>query len=384
MADIGGKARILCVLGTRPEALKLAPVITALRGTAGLRAIVCLTGQHRELVDDILPLFGITPDFDLDLMMPRQSLVDLTARLLRGLDAVIGRVDPQLVLVQGDTTTAMAAGLAALYRQKRLAHIEAGLRTGDLACPWPEEANRRIIRALAAIHFAPTETARRNLLVEGVASASIHVTGNTIVDALNAIRARPGGDARAGTARQLPKIARSSRRRLLLVTSHRRESFGSGLAQLCEALAELARRRDVAILFPVHPNPHVRAVVHRHLAGRSRIQLVDPLTYPAFVACMSRADILLTDSGGVQEEAAVLGKPVLVLRRKSERVEGIRNGGAMLVGTDAGRIVAAAARLLDDEAAYGRMSRAESCYGDGGASDRIVAILARALMRAVA
>ncbi|MFQ5346412.1 MAG: non-hydrolyzing UDP-N-acetylglucosamine 2-epimerase [Rhodothalassiaceae bacterium] len=384
MADFGGKARILCVLGTRPEALKLAPVITVLRETPGLRPIVCMTGQHRELVDDILPYFGITADFDLDLMAPRQSLADLTACMLQGLDAVIARVAPRIVLVQGDTTTAMAACLAAHYCNTPVAHIEAGLRTGDLACPWPEEGHRRIIGTLAALHFAPTETARRNLLAEGVAPASIHVTGNTIVDALNAVRARLAGEPLLSSAWRLPEIIRRPNRHLLLVTSHRRESFGAGLARMCEALRRLARRPDVTILFPVHPNPHVRAVVYPRLGGCENVCLVDALDYPTFVDCMNRAAILLTDSGGVQEEAAVLGKPVLVLRRRSERIEGLRRGGALLVGTDPGQIETAVARLLDNAGARGRMSRADACYGDGRASERIAAILARTFMRAIA
>ena len=379
MADLGGQARILCVIGTRPEAIKMAPVIAALRKASGPRPMVCVTGQHRELVDDILPLFAIEADFDLDLMTPRQDLAKLAARMLEALDGLIRRVAPHFVLVQGDTTTGMVASMAAHYRRVPVAHIEAGLRTGDLGCPWPEEANRRIIGALAAIHFAPTEAARRNLLAEGVASDSIHVTGNTIVDSLMAVLAGPDSEP-SPPIPALSDAGGDRRRRLLLVTSHRRESFGAALEQVCDALIELARRPDVEILFPVHLNPHVREVVLRRLGRCRRIHLLGPLPYPAFVACMQRADILLTDSGGVQEEAAVLGRPVLVLRRLSERVEGIANGSARLVGTDRRRIVSEVRQLLEDEAEYRRRCRARTFYGDGWAGARIARILSRKVM----
>ncbi len=384
MADFDGKARILCVLGTRPEALKLAPVIAALDRTPGLRTIVCVTGQHRELVGNILPLFGITPDLDLGLMGPKQALADLTARLLCGLDAVIGRVDPHLVLVQGDTTTAMAAGLAAFYRQKRVAHVEAGLRTGDLSCPWPEEANRRIIGMLAALHFAPTDRARRNLLAEGIAPQRVHVTGNTGIDSLLSVleSLRNAAPLIARLHAALPFLesdAGPPLRRLVLVTSHRRESFGAGLEEVCRALLRLSERDDLTIAFPVHLNPDIREPVRRRLGGRRNIHLLDPLDYRSFVYCLSRSWLILTDSGGIQEEASVLGKPVLVLRRLSERVEGLADGGARLVGTDSRRIVAEVDRLCADAAAYRRMSRTSAAYGDGRASARICDVLARDL-----
>ncbi len=385
MAEQGAQARILCVIGTRPEAIKMAPVIAALRKTPGLRPVVCITGQHRELVDDILSLFAIRADFDLDLMTPRQDLVELAARMLRAFAAVVAQVAPHLVLVQGDTTTTLAASLAALYRRVPLAHVEAGLRTGDLDCPWPEEANRRVAGAIAAIHFAPTGIARANLLAEGVPPERIHVTGNTGIDSL--LSTLEGlKDASPLIARlhaALPFLGPRDgvpARRLVLVTSHRRESFGAGLDEVCRALLRLSGRRDLAIAFFLHLNPDVRDPVRRRLGGRRNIHLIEPLDYRSFVYCMSRAWLILTDSGGIQEEASVLGKPVLVLRRLSERVEGIARGGARLVGTDRRRIVAEVDRLCDDATAYRRMSRADTTYGDGRASRRICNILSREVM----
>ena len=384
MADFDGKARILCVIGTRPEAIKMAPVVVALRRRAALRPIVCVTGQHRELLDDVLPLFAIEPEFDLDLMAPRQGLVDLTARMLQALDAVMERVAPHLVLVQGDTTTTLAASLAAFYRRVPLAHVEAGLRTGDLACPWPEEANRRIAGALAMVHFAPTDRARCNLLAEGIAPERVHVTGNTGIDSLLSILEglRDAAPLIARLHATLPFLGPDTGlppRHLVLVTSHRRESFGAGLEEVCRALLHLSERDDLSIAFPVHLNPDIREPVRQRLGGRRNIHLLDPLDYRSFVYCLSRAWLILTDSGGIQEEASVLGKPVLVLRRVSERVEGLADGGARLVGTECERIVAEVDRLCDDATAYRRMSRTSAVYGDGRASARICDVLARDL-----
>ena len=366
--------KVLTVFGTRPEAIKLAPVIAALAAEPGIRARSCTTGQHREMLAPVLDAFGIRPDHDLALMRPGQSLNALAARAVAALDPVLEAEAPDRVLVHGDTTTAMAAALAAFHRRIPVGHVEAGLRTGDLARPWPEEANRRVIDAVADQLYAPTPAARDNLLAEGLGSRRIVVTGNTVIDALGMALERldaGAGGAAIGALRGL----RAPDRRLLLVTGHRRESFGAGFEGICDALARLARRPDLQIVYPVHLNPAVRDPVHARLGGLAGIRLIEPLDYLPFVWLMREADIVLTDSGGVQEEAPSLGKPVLVMRDVTERPEAVAAGTARLVGTDPGRIVAAVSRLLDDPAEHRRIARIANPYGDGCAAARIVAAI---------
>jgi len=371
----GVRSKVAVVFGTRPEAVKLAPVVRALRGRAGLDCRVCSAAQHRGLVDQTLAAFDLTPDVDLDLMRPAQSLAELTARGVEAVDAFLAAERPDLVLVQGDTTTVLCAALAAFYRKIPLGHVEAGLRTGDLAAPWPEEANRVLTTRLAALHFAPTERSRRNLLAEGVPAGRIALTGNTVVDALHfalkKVRAEP--PLIPGLRRPLTPAGCGGP--LVLVTGHRRESFGAGVESVCRAVRTLARRfPDTAFVYPVHPNPNVREPVDRILGpphGADNVDLLEPLGYLEFVALMDRATLILTDSGGVQEEAPALGKPVLVTRTTTERPEAVEAGTVRLVGTDERAIVAEASRLLTDPAAYGAMARAHNPYGDGRASDRI-------------
>lgn len=362
--------RVLVVVGTRPEAIKLAPVILEAR-RRGCEVLVCATAQHREMLDGVLRLFGIVPDSDLDLMRPDQTLADLTARALQGLDQVVAESKPDWLLVQGDTTTAMVGALVGFYRHVPVGHIEAGLRSFDLEQPFPEELNRIVADVASAAHFVPTETARENLLREGRASESIHVTGNTVIDALHETLRRTDDT-------ELPSAIRglSPTDRLVLVTIHRRESFGHGIESAAHAIEGLARdHSDVQVVFPVHPNPNVRETVHRILGECPRVHLVEPLGYAAFVQTMSRAHLILTDSGGVQEEAPALGVPVLVLRRKTERPEAMQAGAAALVGTDVAEIRRRADLLISSPDAHAKMARAVSPYGDGAAAARIVAIL---------
>lgn len=344
-------ARILVVFGTRPEAIKLFPVIAALKCVSGLSVRTCVTAQHRALLDQVLRHVGLTPDTDLDLMEPGQTLDRLSARLLTALGEVIEAERPDRVIVQGDTTTAMAGAIAAYHRKVPLSHVEAGLRSGDMYQPWPEEGNRRIITAIADQHFAPTETAACALLRENVDPATVHVTGNTVIDALHTTRARLA--AYPGLAAGLDGIAaRYAGKRLVLVTTHRRENFGDGIDNIARALRTVAARDDVAILFPVHPNPNVVATMARLLEERPNIARIDPLDYPHFIRALALCDIVLTDSGGVQEEAAALAKPMLVLRNTTERPEGVAAGTAKLIGTNAERIVSEISTLLDDKPAY--------------------------------
>lgn len=358
--------RIVVVVGTRPEAVKLAPVVHALRATSWATVRLVATAQHRELLDRQLAHFGLAADRDLDVMRPGQSLAELTARLFTAFEPVLADERPDLVVAQGDTTTVFVAAASAAYRRVPFAHVEAGLRTGDFARPFPEEMNRVLVARLARWHFAPTAGARDHLLREGVPAGHVHVTGNTAVDALLWAAARVGPSP----------FTPAAGRHLVLVTAHRRESFGAPLQAVCAALRTLAGRGDVDIVFPVHPNPQVHDPVHAALTGVPGVRLVAPLDYPAMVAAMQASTLLLTDSGGVQEEAPSLGKPVLVLRDTTERPEGVAAGAAVLVGTDARRIVATATHLLDDAVARARMVQASNPYGDGHAAARIVAAIA--------
>jgi UDP-N-acetylglucosamine 2-epimerase (non-hydrolysing) len=360
---------VLLILGTRPEGIKLAPLILHLKSRpAEFRTVVCVTAQHRGMLDQVLEIFRIKPDYDLDLMLPGQTLFQSTSRILAALEPVFDAVRPDVAIVQGDTTTTFCGALAAFYKNVPIGHVEAGLRSGDLHQPYPEEMNRVLTSRLASLHFAATEWAAENLRNEGVPKGSILVTGNTGIDAVLHVRdeidrgnlmvpACPDPDATA--------------RKLILVTAHRRESFGSGFDRICAALERLSRREDVRIVYPVHPNPNVQEAVNRHLRGNTNISLIDPLDYVSFVDLMRRAWILITDSGGVQEEGPSLGKPILVLREKTERPEAVIAGTVRLVGTDEDAIVREASTLLDDPEAYQAMARCHNPYGDGRASRRI-------------
>lgn len=369
------KKKILVVCGTRPEGIKLAPVVQALAKRAAFDVKLCVTGQHREMLTPILAFFGLKPDFDLELMKPGQTLYDVTAGALLKLKPVLDEVKPDVVVVQGDTTTAFAGALAAFYEKVKVAHVEAGLRTGDRYSPFPEEMNRVLVSRLADFHFAPTENARRHLEGEGV-RAGVYVTGNTVIDALLEAHALVKRSHAEQFAREFSMLDAS--KRLVLVTGHRRESFGAPFESICRALKTLAEKYpEVELLYPVHLNPNVRAPVDRILKGTPRIHLIEPVDYPRLVYLLSRATLVLTDSGGIQEEAPTLGKPVLVMREVTERPEGIDAGCAQLVGTDERRIIEAASTLLDDAAAYARMAQAKNPYGDGTAAEQIAAILER-------
>ena len=364
--------KVLCIFGTRPEAIKMAPVIKALHRHPQMTPLVCVTGQHREMLRQVLDIFDLTPDYDLQLMQPDQKLPALTANILTSLDAVFDDAQPDWTLVQGDTTTAMAASLAAFYRRIKVGHIEAGLRTGDRFQPFPEEINRRIADCVCDLHFAPTENSRQNLLREGVSDTSIVVTGNTVIDALLDVAEREY-DWQSGPLSLVP-----TDRRLILVTAHRRENFGAPLENICAALNEIAARfPDYQLVYPVHLNPNVQRVAQSHLSRTASITLLEPLDYLPLVQLMKRAELILTDSGGLQEEAPGLGKPVLVLREVTERPEGVEAGTVRLVGTDPHRIVSETARLLTDKAEYEKMAKAVNPYGDGHASERIVQSLSR-------
>ena len=367
-------ATILVIFGTRPEAIKLFPVVAALKADTRFDARVCVSAQHRGMLDQVLAIAGIVPDFDLDVMKPDQSLDELTARLLTGLGAVMDDVKPARVIVQGDTATAMAGALAAYYRKLPVDHVEAGLRSGNIYHPWPEEINRKIIGSMASLHFAPTNVSRDALLAENVDPSRVHVTGNTVIDALHWVTARIAAEpSLAGGLAELE--ARFAGKRIIGVTSHRRENFGGGLEAIAEAVRQIAARSDVGIIFPVHPNPNVRRVMDAALAGLDNVALIEPLDYPHFARLLGMAHIMLTDSGGVQEEAPALGKPVLVMRETTERPEGVSAGTAKLVGTDTSRIVTEIFTLLDDKAAYEAMARAHNPFGDGTSARQIVEII---------
>lgn len=367
---MSNRSKILCVVGTRPEAIKMAPVIGALKRESWCDVRVVATAQHREMLDQVLSLFDIKPDVDLDIMTASQTLSKLTARMVGAMDDVLQQERPDAVLAQGDTTTVMVTALVCFYLRLPFGHVEAGLRTRDFANPFPEEMNRVMASRLAKWHFAPTESAERNLLDEGVSPQAVHVTGNTVIDALLQVAEKnvPLG------------IELDPAKRLILVTAHRRENFGAPLRDICRAILALAERNpDVEFLYPVHPNPNVSQVVHRELGNHSRIRLCAPLEYGPFVSAMQRAYLLLTDSGGVQEEAPALGKPVLVMRAETERPEAVIEGVVKLVGPSFQPIVRVAQELLDDPAAYRAMARGISPYGDGHAAKRIVSILRDAL-----
>jgi UDP-N-acetylglucosamine 2-epimerase (non-hydrolysing) len=363
--------KVLTIFGTRPEAVKLAPVVLEMQRRTGFDSLTCVTAQHRELLDQVNSMFGIRPDFDLDLMRENQSLSALTARVFSDLPSVFEQVKPDWVLVQGDTTTVMAAALTAFYHRVRVGHVEAGLRTYDKWQPFPEEVNRKVAGVVADLHFAPTEIARQNLLAEGAPPEAVHVTGNTIIDALQAVASQPF-DREHSAVKQVP-----DGRRLVLVTAHRRENFGQPLSEICRAIRTLAEDESLGLhfVYPVHPNPNVTEVVYPALGECENITLLEPVDYRTLIDLMSRSSLVLTDSGGIQEEAPAFGVPVLVMRAVTERPEGIEAGVAKLVGADYERIVAEATRLIRDPAAYAGMSKAVNPYGDGQAARRIVDLL---------
>ena len=367
--------RVLSIFGTRPEAVKMAPVVQALERVPEIESRVCVTAQHREMLDQVLNLFKITPDYDLDLMRPNQTLAGLTAEILTHIDPILTAVDPDWVLVQGDTTTVMAAALAAFYRGIKVGHVEAGLRTGDKRQPFPEEINRRIAGTLADLHFAPTLLSKQNLLREGVEERRISVTGNTDIDALQQITKMDEPEEVKNWLKEW-QIGEGGRR-LVLVTAHRREAFGSPIESICAGIKALADHYgdSLQFVYPVHLNPNIQEPVHRLLGNIPNIHLLPPVDYLPLVHLMKHSTIVLTDSGGIQEEATGLGKPTLVLRDKTERPEGVDAGVLKLVGTDNHRIVAEARRLLDDPHAYTQMAHAENPFGDGHAAEKIVRAL---------
>jgi UDP-N-acetylglucosamine 2-epimerase (non-hydrolysing) len=363
--------RVMCVYGTRPEAIKMAPVVAALAASAELEPIVTVTGQHREMLDQVNELFGIVPDHDLDIIQPRQTLTDITTRTMDRLESVLAAERPDVVVVQGDTTTSMAGALTAFYHQVPVVHVEAGLRTADFYSPFPEEMNRRITGRIATLHLPPTQTSRANLLAEGIDPAAVVTTGNTVIDALVDVVGRrvPFSDPRLATLDDDP-------RRVLLVTTHRRESWGDKMAGVARALARIARSQpDLLVVLPLHRNPVVREVVLPPLEGLPNVVVVEPLPYGEFAHLIDRSVMVLTDSGGVQEEAPTLGKPVLVMRDNTERPEAVEAGTVRLVGTDEEVVVAEVTRLLTDPAYYATMANAVNPYGDGKAAARCVAAI---------
>lgn len=371
------KKRILTVFGTRPEAIKMAPLVHALAADDRFEAKVCVTAQHREMLDQVLELFEITPEYDLDLMKAGQTLPEITSRILLKLTPVLKEFKPDVVLVHGDTATTFAATLAAYYEQISVGHVEAGLRTGNIYSPWPEEGNRKLTGSLTKFHFAPTETSQQNLLNENYDASNIHVTGNTVIDALLLVKQQIESDSNLSDtlALQFPMLDES--KKLILVTGHRRESFGGGFERICEALAITAKAHpNCQILYPVHLNPNVQEPVKRILKGVDNVYLIEPQQYLPFVYLMNRAHIILTDSGGIQEEAPSLGKPVLVMRDTTERPEAVASGTVKLVGTDVAKITVELNTLLTDSKAYDKMSFAHNPYGDGKACKRICDILA--------
>ncbi len=372
-----GLIKILTVFGTRPEAIKMAPVVIALASDPRFDAKLCVTGQHAEMLESALDLFEIKPDFDLKIMRVGQGLPEITTAVIEGLQPVLASEKPDYMLVHGDTTTCMAAALAGFYAGIKIGHVEAGLRSYDLHAPWPEEANRQLTARLAALHFAPTARARDNLLRENIADDQIYVTGNTVIDALHMAMDRLRSDHELAQQQRATFPFLDDNKRLILVTGHRRENQDGGLGRIAEALVELAMRGDVQIIYPVHPNPVIADAMRPTLEGVKNIFLIEPQAYLPFVWLLNRADIILTDSGGIQEEAASLGKPVLVLRETTERPEAVCAGIARLIGTDRRRLVEEVEQLLDDPARYRAMAHAHNLYGDGMAATRIVDIIAQ-------
>jgi UDP-N-acetylglucosamine 2-epimerase (non-hydrolysing) len=362
------------LLGTRPEAIKLFPVINRLKAEEGAVVTVCATAQHRQLLDQVLKLASIVPDVDLNVMTANQTLDQLSARLLVGVGEILDEVRPTRVIVQGDTATAMTGAFASYYRRIPVSHVEAGLRSGNVYAPWPEEVNRKVVGTIADQHFAPTERAAQALRQENVPAERIHITGNTVVDALLAAKTIVDSDPRLASRWDSIRTHHGNRR-IILVTCHRRENFGTGILDIVEALLAILQREDVAIVLPVHPNPNVQDVLAARLSSHPRVELIAPQEYTDFVSLLSLAYLVLTDSGGVQEEAPTLGKPVLVMRETTERPEGVEAGTAILVGANRGRIIDETFRLLDDDEHYSTMSRAHNPFGDGRASERIVRVL---------
>lgn len=365
--------KVLSVFGTRPEAIKMAPLVHKLAKADGIEAKVCVTAQHREMLDQVLNLFEINPDFDLNIMKPGQSLHDVTTHIINGLKEVLEAFQPDIVLVHGDTATTLSASLAAYYQQIAVGHVEAGLRTGNIYSPWPEEGNRKLTGSIATLHFAPTDTSANNLISEGVAESQISITGNTVIDALFLVKNKleQNRDLKDTLAAIFPEI--DEEKKLILVTGHRRESFGGGFERICEALVDIANKYPQAqVLYPVHLNPNVREPVNRILKGVKNVLLIEPQDYLPFVYLMNQAHIILTDSGGIQEEAPSLGKPVLVMRDTTERPEAVEAGTVKLVGTDKNNIFNAVERLLNDQDEYEKMSHAHNPYGDGNACERII------------
>jgi len=367
--------RILCVFGTRPEAIKFIPVIKELQNEPCVEIIICDTGQHKEITQQVLEIAGITPDIELDIMKNQQTLTQITTAILQKLDSVLDEYKPDCVLVLGDTNTAFAATLASYYKKIAVGHIEAGLRSGDIYAPFPEEINRKMTSNIAKFHFAPTELARQNLIKENITPYNIHITGNTVIDALLFFRDKLNENKvlREEIKRKLPPIDKN--KKMILVTAHRRENYDNGFENIADALLELATRDDVQIVCPVHPNPNVKSIFEEKLGNNKNINLITPQHYLPFIYLMDRCHFIMTDSGGIQEEAPTLGKPILVMRENTERPEGVASGTAILVGTDTFKMVSSATALLDDEIMYNRMSKAHNPYGDGHASERILAVL---------
>ncbi len=368
--------KVLVVFGTRPEAIKMAPVVTALRSEGSIETKVCVTAQHRQMLDQVMDVFGLASDYDLDVMAPNQTLTDVTCKVMKGVEGVFADWKPDLMLVQGDTTTVMAASLAAFHNHVAIGHVEAGLRTGNLQSPWPEEMNRMVAGCVADLHFAPTPRSRDNLLRENKRPETVFVTGNTVIDALHAACAKLDSDAGLSgrLAGRFPFL--DPGKRLVLVTGHRRENFGDGFVRICHAIARVAARPDVQVVYPVHLNPNVRRPVNEILGHVPNVRLIDPLDYLSFLFLMRKSHVILTDSGGVQEEAPSLGKPVVVMRDTTERPEAVEAGTVILAGTETDSMASAVERLLDDAEFYERMSRAVNPYGDGKAAARIAEIVA--------
>ena len=366
------RKKILTIFGTRPEAIKMAPLVQALAGADGIESRLCVTAQHREMLDQVLSLFKISPDYDLDIMKPGQDLTGVTCNVLSGLREVLADFMPDRVLVHGDTTTTLAASLAAYYARIPVGHVEAGLRTGNIYAPWPEEINRKLTGGIADRHYAPTTWARDNLLREGVPASQVLVTGNTVIDALLWVDKQldENKTLQQEAAKYFPFL--NPQQRLILVTGHRRESFGKGFEDICHALLKLSERDDIQIVYPVHLNPNVQEPVRRILGSRQNIHLIDPVDYLPFIYLMRNSYLIITDSGGIQEEAPSLGKPVLVMRTTTERPEAVTAGTVQLVGSDQNAIITAAQRLLDDQEHYNKISYAHNPYGDGNACERII------------